>query len=171
MYKGYDGERVQIAFYAPSVSPTSTIPTMSPVEIFWDAGTIRSTKTPTFNSRVYYDRTSQLSPQLDEMRNTLDIDFLYHLKPNERHDLLFGAGARWSPDSITQKFDTLDFVPHQETDSIYSWFLQDQISLIPDGFLSSSGPSSSTTTIVASRSSRTSVRSGRQQTISRSGWR
>ena len=34
-------------------------------------------------------------------------------------------------DNITQKFPTLGFVPLQETDSIYSWFAQDQISLIP----------------------------------------
>ena len=84
-----------------------------------------------FQLQSYYDRTSQLSPQLDEIRNTLDVDFLYHLNLNERHDLSLGAGARWSPDNITQKFDTLNFVPQQETDSIYSWFLQDQISLMP----------------------------------------
>ena len=79
----------------------------------------------------YYDRTSRLSPQLNEIRNTLDIDFLYHLNWNGRQDLLLGAGARWSPDNITQKFATLDFLPQQETDSIYSWFLQDQISIVP----------------------------------------
>jgi len=80
----------------------------------------------------YYDRTSQLSPQLDEVRNTFDIDALYHVTAIARNDVLFGAGARWSPDTITQKFATLDFEPHQETDSIYSGFVQDQISIVPN---------------------------------------
>jgi iron complex outermembrane receptor protein len=79
----------------------------------------------------YYDRTSRLSPQLDEIRNTLDVDFMYHLVFHGRQDILIGAGARWSPDNITQKFATLTFVPQQETDSIYSWFAQDEIALAP----------------------------------------
>ena len=37
-----------------------------------------------------------------------------------------------SPDTITQVYPTLDFEPHQQTDSIYSWFLQDQIPLVSD---------------------------------------
>ncbi len=45
---------------------------------------------------------------------------------------MLGAGARWSPDNITQKFATLDFAPQQQTDSIYSWFVQDQIPLVAD---------------------------------------
>jgi len=43
-----------------------------------------------------------------------------------------GIGGRWSPDEIVQKFATLDFQPHNETDSIYSGFLQDQITVVPD---------------------------------------
>jgi iron complex outermembrane recepter protein len=84
-----------------------------------------------FQMTSYYDRTSRLSPQLDEIRNTFDIDFLYHLNWDGRQNLSLGAGARWSADNITQKFATLNFTPQQETDSIYSWFLQDEISIIP----------------------------------------
>ncbi len=46
--------------------------------------------------------------------------------------MLLGAGARWSHDDITQKLATLSFTPPQETDSIYSWFIQDQIKIIPN---------------------------------------
>lgn len=131
LYKGYDGERVQIALYVPPSVETFNEPhndTGGNLVARWRRQVNENTD---FQFQAYYDRTSQLSPQLDETRNTVDVDFLYHLNLNDRHDILLGAGARWSPDSITQKFETLDFLPHQETDSIYSWFLQDQISIIP----------------------------------------
>jgi iron complex outermembrane recepter protein len=134
MYKGYDGERVDVSLYSPPSTEQFDDPHNVSGENILGRWHRQVDKDSDFQLQVYYDRTSQLSPQLDETRNTVDVDFLYHLKPNDRNDLLFGAGARWSPDSITQKFDTLDFEPHQETDSIYSWFLQDQISVIPDKF-------------------------------------
>jgi iron complex outermembrane receptor protein len=132
IYKGYDGERVQISLYNPPSIETFNEPHNDAGGDLVGRWRRQVNEDSDFQLQVYYDRTSQLSPQLDETRNTIDVDFLYHLKPNDRNDLLFGAGARWSPDSITQKFDTLDFEPHQETDSIYSWFLQDQIAIIPD---------------------------------------
>jgi len=131
MYKGYDGERVQISSYAPPSVQTFDEPHNVAGGNLLARWHRQINESSDFQLQSYYDRTSQLSPQLDEIRNTFDIDFLYHVNLNERHDLSFGAGARWSPDNITQKFDTLNFVPQQETDSIYSWFLQDQISLMP----------------------------------------
>jgi iron complex outermembrane receptor protein len=131
MYKGYDGERVTASLYSP--------PSMETID---DAHNVSGgnlmgrwrrqiNETSDLQLQSYYDRTSRLSPQLDEIRNTLDVDFLYHTAWHSRQDLLMGAGARWSPDNITPKFATLNFVPQQETDSIYSWFLQDQIALVP----------------------------------------
>ncbi len=131
MYKGYDGERVQVAFYSPpSMQTFNAPPSVAGGNLLGDWHHTISENSD-FQLKSYYDRTSRLSPQLDEVRNTLDIDFLYHLNWKGRQDLSLGAGARWSPDTITQKFETLDFLPQQETDSIYSWFLQDQISIIP----------------------------------------
>jgi iron complex outermembrane recepter protein len=134
MYKGYDGERVDISLYSPPSTEQFDDPHNVSGENILGRWRRQVNEDSDFQLQLYYDRTSQLSPQLDETRNTVDVDFLYHINPNDRNNLLFGAGARWSPDSITQKFDTLDFEPHQETDSIYSWFLQDQISIIPKQF-------------------------------------
>ena len=66
------------------------------------------------------------------VRDTFDIDLLDHLTLKGNQDFLWGVGMRFSPDTITQVFPTLDFEPHQETDSIYSWFLQDQIPIVSD---------------------------------------
>jgi iron complex outermembrane recepter protein len=133
-YKGYDGERVDVALYSPPSTERFDAPHDNTGDDLLGRWRRQINTDSDFQLQVYYDRTSQLSPQLDETRNTVDVDFLYHLNLNDRQNLLFGAGARWSPDSITQKFDTLDFEPHQETDSIYSWFAQDQIAVIPEKF-------------------------------------
>ncbi|MGA9883487.1 MAG: TonB-dependent receptor [Candidatus Acidiferrales bacterium] len=135
MYKGYDGERVEVSSYTSPYVQTIDEPHNVAGGNLLARWHRQINDHSDFQLQSYYDRTSQLSPQLDEIRNTLDIDFLYHLNLNERNDLSLGVGARWSPDNITQKFDTLNFVPLQETDSIYSWFLQDQISLLPGRLL------------------------------------
>jgi iron complex outermembrane recepter protein len=131
MYKGYDGERVSIASYSP---PSTTIyddPHNVAGGNLLGRWRHQIDENSDFQLQTYYDRTSRLSPQLDEVRNTFDVDFLYHRNLGGRQDILLGAGGRWSPDNITQKFPTLDFVPQEETDSIYSWFAQDQISILP----------------------------------------
>lgn len=132
IYKGRDGERVAISFYTPPSVDVIESPAHHTgggnVTAHWRRQVNASSD---FELRGYFDRTTRFSPQLDEARNTFDLDFLYHFTP-ERQDVLLGAGARWSPDHIGQKFATLDFVPHDETDSIYSWFAQDQIAIAPN---------------------------------------
>jgi len=134
MYKGSDGERVAISFY----SPPSVQVFDGPHDVA--GGNLLGRWRHQFGGdsdiqlQGYYDRTSRFSPQLDEIRNTFDFDFLYHFKIIRNQDILTGVGARWSPDTIMQRFDTLDFEPHQETDSIYSWFLQDRIPLVSNRF-------------------------------------
>ena len=130
MYKGSDGERVAISFY----SPPSVQVLDGPHDVAGGNLLGRWRRQLRGDSDIqvqgYYDRTTRFSPQLDEIRNTFDFDFLYHFKIIGSQDILTGVGARWSPDTIVQHFDTLDFEPHQETDSIYSWFVQDRIPLV-----------------------------------------
>jgi len=132
MYKGRMGERVGISFY----SPPSVEVIQDPAHHTSGGNVVARWRhqvdaNSDFELRGYFDRTTRFSPQLDETRNTFDLDFLYH-RVAGRQDFLLGAGARWSPDHIGQKFTTLDFVPHDETDSIYSWFAQDRVGLVPD---------------------------------------
>jgi iron complex outermembrane receptor protein len=132
MYKGLDGERVAVSSYSPPSMQIIDAPHDTSGGNFLGRWKRQLTWTSDIQVQGYYDRTSRFSPQLDEVRNTYDIDLLYHAKIWRGQDLLLGAGARWSPDNITQKFATLNFAPHQETDSIYSWFAQDQIPLVSD---------------------------------------
>ena len=133
LYKGLDGERVAMSVYAPAPPYVDVIdaPHMVSGGNIVAAWKRKFSEDSDLQIKGYFDRTSRFSPQLDETRNTFDLDLLYRVTLWKSQNLLLGAGARWSPDNITQKFATLDFEPHHETDSIYSWFAQDQISIVP----------------------------------------
>ena len=133
LYKGRDGERVDASHYAPpSVTLISAPPNGTSggnVIVGWRR---QIRENSDIEARTYFDRTTRFSPQLGETRNTYDLDLLYHFMVKGRQDALLGVGARWSHDDITQMLATLSFTPSQETDSIYSWFIQDQIKVIPN---------------------------------------
>jgi iron complex outermembrane receptor protein len=78
---------------------------------------------------TYIDRTIRVGAQLGETRNTLDFDFLHHIKFGNRHDFIYGGGLRWSPNHFIQKQTSIDLLPHDETDHIYTGFVQDEIHL------------------------------------------
>jgi iron complex outermembrane receptor protein len=68
--------------------------------------------------------------QYGETRNTFDVDFLYHLKLGSRQIVLWGAGARVSPSHFVQTIPGLNFTANNQTDSIYSGFVQDEIQIV-----------------------------------------
>ena len=78
--------------------------------------------------QAYVDRTIRIGSQLGETRNTIDIDFLHHIRIGERHDFSWGGGLRWSPNRVTAPFPTaVNVLPQVETDYIHSGFVQDEI--------------------------------------------
>ncbi len=94
MYKGLDGERVATSAYLP---PYLTI-NDEPHEV--SGGNILGRWQRKFSDKAdiqiqgYYDRTSRFSPQLDEVRNTFDIDLLDHLTLKGGIRIFSGASAR-----------------------------------------------------------------------------
>jgi iron complex outermembrane receptor protein len=132
MYKGRDGERVDASYYSPPSVTLINSPHSTSGGNIMAAWRRQIAENSDIEARTYFDRTTRFSPQLDETRNTYDLDLLYHFMVQGRQDALLGAGARWSHDNITQVLPTLNFTPAQETDSIYSWFIQDQIRMIPN---------------------------------------
>ncbi|HEY4354159.1 MAG TPA: TonB-dependent receptor plug domain-containing protein [Acidobacteriaceae bacterium] len=130
-YIGRDGERVAASFYNPPSMKVIDAPHSTSGQNVTGNWRRQFSENSDIELRGYFDRTTRFSPQLDEVRNTFDLDLLYHVRAKGRQDFLFGVGGRWSPDAITPKYATLDFTPHNETDSIYSWFLKDDIKLLP----------------------------------------
>jgi iron complex outermembrane receptor protein len=131
-YKATEGQSVMFG----SFSPLSDITSYEPVhlsggnaQLLW-RHTFASTNDVQF--RAYYDRTSLLGPQLGETRNTVDLDVVHHFGGLARQDVRWGLGMHLSPSRFTQTVPTLDLTSHDETDSIYSVFAQDEIALVPD---------------------------------------
>jgi iron complex outermembrane recepter protein len=80
--------------------------------------------------RAYFDRTDRRDLNYREVRDTFDFDFISHL-PAGANDLSWGVGVRKSPSRFYQTVPTVDFIPHEDTYSIYSGFLQDTLTLVP----------------------------------------
>lgn len=130
IYKGDDGMRTGIASYSPpaqnAVDGTEKVSGGDLVghwkRKFRNGSDIRV--------EAYFDRSNVLLPELGEIRNTFDVDFVHHLPLWHRQDLLWGLGADLSPRTVIQVAPTVDVLPHQMTDSLFSGFIQDQISLV-----------------------------------------
>jgi iron complex outermembrane recepter protein len=78
--------------------------------------------------QMYYDRTDRREQGGGDTLNTVDFDFQHHLTFGSRHDVVWGAGYRVVKDSITPGYATT-FLPLDQTTSLFSTFLQDEIRL------------------------------------------
>jgi iron complex outermembrane recepter protein len=81
--------------------------------------------------RAYFDRTDRDDLNYREVRTTVDFDFIHHIRL-DAHDIIWGAGVHISPSHFFETAPTVDFFPAKNTYSIYSGFVQDSISLVPD---------------------------------------
>jgi iron complex outermembrane receptor protein len=83
--------------------------------------------------QTYYDRTER-SYQLStfrEDRDTVDIDFQYRFKWRDRHSVICGLGYRNSRDRIRNSFP-ISFFPNRFSDDLFSYFVQDEVTLRED---------------------------------------
>jgi iron complex outermembrane receptor protein len=130
LYKGEVGERENIATYSPPASNNiDGAEDVSGANLLgrWQRKFAGGSD---IQVQGYYDRTYRLGSQLGETRNTVDIDFIHHITLLPRQDIIWGLGARWSPSDFIQTVATVDFLPHRQSDNIYSAFLQDELSVI-----------------------------------------
>lgn len=132
IYEGNNGERKQIGVFVPPQQ--LTLDGAAAVSGGNLLGRWRRQIDNTSDVRIqaYFDRTNRQDLQFGETRDTIDFDSIYHKTTNERNDLIAGIGFRWSPSFFVQTIPTLTFFPFQETDHIYSAFLQDSYQLVPD---------------------------------------
>ncbi|MEX2137788.1 MAG: TonB-dependent receptor [Pirellulales bacterium] len=84
--------------------------------------------------RMYYDgyeRTMDTDRSYREDRDTWDVDWQFHFRPWERHRFVGGTGYRFSQDHFRNTFG-VGFVPSERAVDLFSYFLQDEISLVED---------------------------------------
>lgn len=86
--------------------------------------------------QVYYDFVDRDNRVLNQRHHTLDFDLQHHPAALQRHHIAWGVGYRVIQDELrTSPFNGvtyLDYDPERRTDDIFSAFVQDQISLLPD---------------------------------------
>ncbi len=80
--------------------------------------------------QISFDRYRR-NDALRETRNTVDADFEHHFHWNERQDIVWGAGYRYS--SSTTNGDLLFSLQPAALDTqLFSAFIQDELTLIPE---------------------------------------
>ena len=85
--------------------------------------------------QAYYDHTSRDIPgSFNEKRDTLDIDFQHNFTAADRHNIVWGAGFRLTSDEIDNTLFA-SFVPDERTDRTFSLFIEDEIRLFDNLFL------------------------------------
>ena len=84
-----------------------------------------------FAVKLYYDRTSRDRVLLSEVRDTFDIDLQHQYRLGLRNNIVWGVGYNITSDKIRDT-DTVVLDPSERTTSLYSAFIQDEITVIED---------------------------------------
>jgi iron complex outermembrane recepter protein len=138
-YQGITGERVSIASFSP---PAELFPDD---EAYVSGGNVvarwqhQTTEGSDVQFQAYFDRTNFQDLELGETRNTIDFDFVQHHPVRESDKLTWGLGARVSPSNFIQTSPGVNFLPHQQTDTIYSGFLQYELPIVSDRLFLTAG--------------------------------
>ncbi len=83
--------------------------------------------------QFYYDHYQRDMLVLGETRDTADLDLQHSFRLGNRQDIIWGLGYRYTHDQL----DNSPFIIFQNTDkgtSLFSGFIHDEISLIPERF-------------------------------------
>lgn len=84
-----------------------------------------------FTLQFYYDRTERQQVVLEDIRDTLDLDFQHRFQLTAHQELVWGLGYRWTQDDI-ESDGGVSMNPDHRTDQLLSAFVQDEITLLPD---------------------------------------
>jgi len=82
--------------------------------------------------QMYYDRTQRDEQLLGQTIETIDLDFNHRIKV-DRHEIIYGTGYRFIKENIDNSF-SIQFRPDDGKFNLFSAFVQDDISVIPDTF-------------------------------------
>jgi iron complex outermembrane receptor protein len=84
--------------------------------------------------QFYYDRTQRHLTGFTflEDRDTVDLDFQHRFPLGDRQSVIWGFGYRNTQDVTQDALFYLDFNPDKRADDIFSYFVQDEITLYED---------------------------------------
>ncbi|MBI5468977.1 MAG: TonB-dependent receptor [Deltaproteobacteria bacterium] len=81
--------------------------------------------------QFYYDRTEFKFEDIEENRDTFDLDFQHRFALGGLHEILLGLGYRLTRDDIKSSF-YLSLDPESRQDNLLSAFVQDEIELLKE---------------------------------------
>jgi len=82
--------------------------------------------------QIYYDRTDMTLAVVDEKRDTFDMDFQSRFALTEAQEIVWGGGYRFTRDKIETPTSSLAIVPARQGTHLFSSFLQDNLTLLPE---------------------------------------
>jgi iron complex outermembrane receptor protein len=84
--------------------------------------------------QTYYDQFQRSQFQLSEVERTFDIDFQHHFKLGAHQDIVWGLGYRSQSAGLPLGY-AVSVAPGHRSASLYSAFVQDEIHLAPNVWL------------------------------------
>ena len=131
IYDDAAGESVQAATYnPPSEKTVEGYARLSGGNIVWNWKRTLGKKKD-FQLTAYYDRTNRHELNFGDLRNTVSVDFLERFQA-KRQEISWGLGLWLSHGDELEVISGLTFVPPMITDQLYTAFLQDEVSLVPN---------------------------------------
>ncbi|MFA6283259.1 MAG: TonB-dependent receptor, partial [Desulfurivibrionaceae bacterium] len=131
---GYNGN-ADATTNIPSTTPPYTTNINNPSNIRGGNLLTRLTRkendTSEMSLQAYYDLARSNDRLLGDERGTADIEFQHRFQATTKQELTWGLGYRYTHD-ILENSATFSFDPATRTDTLYSAFLQDEITLVDD---------------------------------------
>lgn len=124
-----------------TVTSTSLVAPFSTTteEVGWMAGgnllarwTRQFTEDSDLRVQTYYDHTVRDLGFFAESRNTFDVELQHRLRVGERHEVIWGLDYRILQDDAYKQSPDVSLSSRSESRQLFSFFLQDQIDLVPD---------------------------------------
>jgi iron complex outermembrane recepter protein len=131
IYDDAAGEAVQASTYNPPSEKTlEGYAHLSGGNILWSWKRTLAEKKD-IQLTAYYDRTNRHEVNFGDVRNTVSVDFLERFTL-PRQEISWGLGLWFSHGDEIEVVSGLRFAPPEVTDQLYTAFLQDEITLLPN---------------------------------------
>lgn len=134
IYDGHSGEQLQLASSTPPFRATVANDQDLSGGNLLARWTRSRPEASSLSLQLYYDRTERDALLFSETRDTVDIDFQHRFSLFDVNDIVWGLGYRYTTDDAgSTALATFD--PDARNDQLFSAFLQDEISIIPERLL------------------------------------
>jgi len=129
IYDQADGESVQATSYTPPYSQILDSAARLSGGNILGRWTRTQGEGKDIQLQAYYDRANRREPNLGDIRDTFDVDYLqrFHVI---RQEISWGLGTRFTPATNIEVVSGLTFQPDKRSDQLFTAFFQDEIALV-----------------------------------------